>query len=140
MLRTTGGNIVTQTTTVTQHQALQFTAGTGLPGAPGLHMTLLYNPEKRTLDGTGEIIQAVTPPGGRIDVQGIHGEVTDLQSGFRLITLRGSCTQPPTMVIFNFSAAFVTDSKWKGEGVFNYGPKTVGPVPIQGAALVPAQG
>ena len=129
-----------QTTTVTEHQTLQFTVGTGLPGAPSLQMTLLYQPEKRTLDGAGVITQAVTPPGGRIDVQGIHGEVTDLQSGMRLITLRGSCTEPPLMVVLNFSAAFVTDSMWKGEGVFNYGPKTVGPVPIQGAALVPAQG
>jgi Domain of unknown function (DUF1842) len=135
------GNIVTQTNTVTQHKTLHFTASTGLPGAPTLQMTLIYDTEKRTLGGTGVITQAVAPPGGRIDVQGIHGEVTDLKAGFRLLTVRGSCTEPPAMVIFDFSAAFVIDRKnWNGEGIFNYGPKTVGPVPVEGAALVPAQG
>jgi len=78
------GNIVTQTNTVTQHKTLHFTASTGLPGAPTLQMTLIYDTEKRTLGGTGVITQAVAPPGGRIDVQGIHGEVTDLKAGFRL--------------------------------------------------------
>ena len=130
---------MTQTTIVTQLQTLHFTAGTGMPGAPSLQMTLLYDPEKRTLDGTGVITQAVTPPGGRIDVTGIHGHVTPLQSGYQLITLHGSATEPPLMVIFDFSAGFVTDTEWKGEGVFAYGPKTVGPVPVQGSALVPAQ-
>lgn len=130
---------MTQTTTVTQLQTLQFTAGTGLPGAPSLQLTLLYHPEKLTLDGTGVITQAITPPGGRIEVEGIHGEVTHLRSGDSLITLRGSCHEPPMMVIFDFSAGFVVDSKWKGEGVFIYGPKAIGPVPIQGGPVVPAQ-
>jgi hypothetical protein len=133
--------MMTQTNTVTQHQTLHFTAGTGQPGAPTLQMTLIYDPEKRTLDGAGVITQAVTPPGGRIDVQGIHGEVIDLQAGSRLIALRGSCTEPPQMVIFDFSAAFVVDrNNWNGEGIFNYGRKTSGPVPVEGVALVPAQG
>lgn len=131
---------MTQSTTVTLHQTLHFTAGTGLPGAPSLQMTLLYDPEKGTLDGTGVITQAVTPPGGRIEVEGIHGRVTPLQSGDRLITLRGACHEPPSMVIYDFLAGFVTNSDWKGEGVFIYGPKAVGPVPVQGAPLVPRQG
>jgi hypothetical protein len=131
---------VAQTTTVTQYQTLHFTAGTALPGAPSLQMTLLYDQEKGTLAGTGVITQAVTPPGGRIDVEEIHGRVTPLNSGDRLITLRGAAHEPPMMVVFEFSAGFVTNAKWKGEGVFIYGPKAIGPAPVQGAPLVPAQG
>jgi Domain of unknown function (DUF1842) len=75
------------------------------------------------------IIQAVTPPGGRIDVQGIHGEVTEMRffqsSGCQLISLGGLCSEPPALVLFPFSAAFVTDSSWNGEGKFTYGSKTI---------------
>jgi hypothetical protein len=124
-------------TVLSQTQTLNLVASTGLLGAPTLHLTLIYNPDTvpATLDGTGVITQAVAPPGGRIDVHGIHGEVTELQffqsSGSNLISLRGVCSEPPAMVLFPFSAVFVTDSKWNGEGSFTYGSKTVSRVPIR---------
>lgn len=122
---------------LSQTQILKLVASTEKPGAPMLRLSLIYNTDTLppTLDGTGIITQAVTPPGGRIDVQGIHGEVTELQffqsSGNLLISLRGLCSEPPAMVLFPFSAVFVTDRNWKGEGNFTYGSKTVSRVPIR---------
>jgi len=130
------GNIVSQTV-LSQTQTLNLVASTKLPGAPTLHLTLIYKPDTdpATLDGTGVISQAIAPPGGRIDVQGIHGEVTDVQffqsSGSRLISLRGVCSEPPALVLFPFSAVFVVDSKWIGEGSFTYGSKSISRVPIR---------
>jgi len=129
------GTIVTQGV-LSQTQTLNLMAGTGLPGAPTLNMRLIFNPDTAppTLDGTGAITQAVTPPGGRIDVQGIHGEVTEIgfqSTVLRLINLRGVCSGPPALVLFPFSAAFVTDSNWNGEGSFTYGGKVIARVRIR---------
>jgi len=121
-------------------QTLHLMATTGQPGAPTLTLSLIYNPdtEPATLDGKGMITQAVTPPGGRIEVQGIHGEVTEMRhfqsSGNQMISIRGLCSEPNAQVLYPFSAVFVTDSNWKGEGSFTYGSKTVSGVPIRQAS------
>lgn len=112
----------------------------GQPGSPTLTLSLIYNPDLNpaTLDGKGEISQAVTPPGGRIEVQGIHGEVSELRvlqpSGNYVFSLRGQCAEPPNTVLFPFSAAFITDREWNGEGHFTYGSKTVSGVQIRRAS------
>ena len=121
--------------TLPQIQTLHLVAGAGVPGAPALNLDLIYNTDVAppTLDGKGLITQAVTPPGGRIEVHGIHGEVTEMRTspGMRMINLRGVCSEPPTTVLFPFSAVFVVDRDWNGEGSFTYGGKKVVSVPIR---------
>ncbi len=120
-------------------QHLQLMAGNlGQPGAPILHLGLIYNPAANpaTLDGTGLITQAVTPPGGRGTVTGIHGVVYELGSdkATRVFTLRGTYEPSPIEPLeVPFEAMFVTDNDWKGEGGFSFGGRPNAPVAIQPA-------
>jgi hypothetical protein len=43
----------------------------------------------------------------------------------------GTGSEPPAMVLYPFSAVFVVDSDWNGEGTITYGGKTLSRVPIR---------
>ena len=120
-------------------QHLQLMAGNlGEPGAPILHLNLIYNPAVTppTLDGAGLITQAVRSPDGRGTVTGIHGAVYGLTFGkaTRVFTLRGTYEPSPIEPLeVPFEATFVTDNDWKGEGGFSFGGRPIARVGIQPA-------
>lgn len=110
------------------------------PGAPILHLALLYDTELGTLNGKAQITQAVAPPNGRIVIRHVTGQVHGLGLGqaTRAVALSGEYAQslpPPAIGTFieKFEATFVTDNKWRGHGTFSYGGHVVANVPVKPA-------
>ncbi|HEV7816939.1 MAG TPA: hypothetical protein VGP06_17805, partial [Janthinobacterium sp.] len=69
----------------------------GLPGAPVLNLSVLYNPDgsPASLSGEAVIAQAIAPPGGRIVIKSISGPVYGLGFGkeTRAFSLTGEYVQ-----------------------------------------------
>ncbi|MBW8827858.1 MAG: DUF1842 domain-containing protein [Burkholderiales bacterium] len=112
----------------------------GMPGAPLLNLELLYNaePNPASLSGLAVISQAIAPPNSRIVINNVSGFVHGLGLGkvTRVFTLSGEYWQtltPPAIgsVRESFTATFVTDNNWQGEGTFTYGGHCVTGVPIK---------
>jgi len=114
------------------------TAGNrGMAGAPILTMALMIDGEDGSVHGKGEITQAIAPPYGELSVSNITGQVRSMGFGpaTRAVALKGtiySTLKPPAIgtVEIPFSAFFVTDNDWVGNGYFNYPPHDVTDVPI----------
>jgi hypothetical protein len=107
------------------------------PGAPILHLALMYDSESGTLNGEAMISQAVTPPNGRVLVRHVSGDVRGLGLGgaTRVMTVQGEFIQslpPPAIGSFveKFTATFVTDNHWKGHGSFEFASHKVTNVPV----------
>jgi hypothetical protein len=107
------------------------------PGAPILHLALMYDGETGALNGEALISQAVMPPSGRVVVRHVSGDVHGLGLGgaTRVLTVQGEYMQslpPPAIGSFleKFSATFVTDNHWKGHGSFEFGSHKVTNVPV----------
>jgi hypothetical protein len=50
----------------------------------------------------------------------------------RLVSLKGSYTEPPTAIVLGFSATLALDGEsWTGRGSFTYGPHVVTDVPVR---------
>ena len=120
-------------------QHLTLLAGNlGMPGAPILHLSVLYNSETGHLNGEAVITQAIAPPNGRIVIKNVTGLAHGLGIGgaTRVFSLSGEYVQsfpPPAIgqITEKFSAIFTTDNAWKGHGTFSYGGNTVNNVPIK---------
>lgn len=109
----------------------------GQPGAPVLHLAMMYDSEQGSLNGEAMITQAVTPPSGRVVVRHVSGNVHGLGLGgaTRAVSLQGEyvVTLPPPAIgsfLEKFSATFVTDNNWKGHGSFEFGSHKVSNVPV----------
>lgn len=107
------------------------------PGAPLLHLALIYNAESGAVSGEAMITSAVMPFHDRILVRHCHGEVHGLGLGAatRVLSVQGEFLQslpPPAIGSFveKFSATFVTDHYWKGHGSFEFGKHKVSNVPV----------
>ena len=119
-------------------RAITLTAGNqGMPGAPILTMALLIDGADGTAQGKGEITQAVAPPYGELRVSNITGQVRSMGFGpaTQALALHGTIfttLKPPAIGTMEipFSAFFVTDNDWVGNGYFNYPPNDVTDVPI----------
>src|SRR4051812_28790094 len=114
---------------------VKFTVGNeGEPGAPVLHVSAVVDPSKGTVNGSGEITQAVDGPVGDIHISHITGEIHPL--GYllhltRVVALKGSFIVPPTGVVQPFSATLMLEpDAWTGQGTFKYGSHTVANVPV----------
>lgn len=126
---------------LTKVQHLQLIAGNvGMPGAPVLNLSLVYNPDSNpgSLSGLAVITQAVASPNSRIEIRNVSGTVHGLGLGkaTRVFSLTGEYWQsfpPPAIgsVQEKFTATFVTDNNWQGEGGFSYGGNQVTGVPIK---------
>ncbi|MFZ4877526.1 DUF1842 domain-containing protein [Janthinobacterium sp. Mn2066] len=110
----------------------------GSPGAPILNLALLFNSADGALSGEALVAQAIAPPNGRVVIRPISGEVhgLGLQHYTRAFTLSGEYTvsvPPPAIGTYlaKFTATFVTDNDWVGQGSFTYGNQTVKDVPIR---------
>lgn len=119
-------------------RVITLTAGNqGLPGAPILTMALLIDGADGTVQGKGEISQAVAPSYGELRVSNITGQVRSMGFGpaTQALALKGTIfttLKPPAIGTMEipFSAFFVTDNDWVGNGYFNYPPNDVTDVPI----------
>jgi len=119
-------------------RVITLTAGNqGMPGAPILTMALLIDGADGTVQGKGEITQAVAPPYGELRVSNITGQVRSMGFGpaTQALALNGTIfttLKPPAIGTMEipFSAFFVTDNDWVGNGYFNYPPNDVTDVPI----------
>lgn len=119
-------------------RVITLTAGSqGLPGAPILTMALMIDGVDGTVQGKGEIIQALAPPYGELPVSNITGQIRAMGFGHATMSLALKGTiitslKPPAIgtVEIPFSAFFVTDNDWVGRGYFNYPPNDVTDVPI----------
>jgi hypothetical protein len=119
-------------------RVITLTAGNqGMPGAPILTMALLIDGADGTVQGKGEISQAVAPPYGELPVSNITGQIRAMGFGPATMSLALKGTiftplKPPAIgtVEIPFSAFFVTDNDWMGRGYFNYPPNDVTDVPI----------
>ncbi|MBD8544050.1 DUF1842 domain-containing protein [Oxalobacteraceae sp. CFBP 8755] len=122
------------------------TAGNcGMPGAPTLKMVLMIDQADGTVQGKGEISQALAPPYGELAVSNITGQVRAMGFGpaTMSLALKGTIIttlKPPAIgtVEIPFSAFFVTDNDWVGRGYFNYPPNDVTDVPIAPGLTAPA--
>jgi len=113
----------------------------GTPGAPVLHLSLIYNIDQddAQLSGIAVISQAVAPPNGRIVIKNVSGPVHGLGLGgkeTRVFSLTGEYTQsfpPPAIgeIVEKFTATYSTDNNWQGHGTFAYGGHVVRNVPIK---------
>lgn len=108
--------------------------GNDEPGAPVLHLDLLVEAVAGRIVGHGQITQAVAPPNDAIKITNIIGtlrEVT-LPPENRLVSLKGSYTEPPAAIVLGFSATLALDGEsWTGRGSFSYGPHVVSDVPVR---------
>ncbi len=125
----------------TQVSRIQLVAGNvGLPGAPILNLVLLYNiePNPSTLSGMGVVALEGAPANEKIIVHSVSGVVHGLALGkaTRVFTLKGEYWQAqgaPAIGSYReqFTATFVTDSHWHGEGAFSYGTNYVKGIAIK---------
>jgi hypothetical protein len=113
------------------------TAGTGNPGAPTLHLSLLVNAVTGAVTGQGLQTQAVQPPGNNIPINDITGEVryTGLGKFTKIVALRGNgyVTLPPPAIgtfLEPFTAHFAIDNAWTGTGGWTMGSEVVKDAPI----------
>jgi hypothetical protein len=119
-------------------RVITLTAGNcGMPGAPILRMALMIDPADGTVQGKGEITQTLAPPYGELSVSNITGQVRSMGFGpaTQALALKGTIfttLKPPAIGTMEipFSAFFVTDNDWVGNGYFNYPPHDVTDVPI----------
>jgi hypothetical protein len=127
-------------------RVVTLTAGNcGMPGAPILKMVLMIEQADGTVQGKGEISQALAPPYGELAVSNITGQVRAMGFGpaTMSLALKGTIIttlKPPAIgtVEIPFSAFFVTDNDWVGRGYFNYPPNDVTDVPIAPGLTAPA--
>ena len=127
-------------------RVVTLTAGNcGMPGAPILKMVLMIDQADGTVQGKGEISQALAPPYGELAVSNITGQVRAMGFGpaTMSLALKGTIIttlKPPAIgtVEIPFSAFFVTDNDWVGRGYFNYPPNDVTDVPIVPGLTAPA--
>ena len=127
-------------------RVVTLTAGNcGMPGAPTLKMVLMIDQADGTVQGKGEISQALAPPYGELAVSNITGQVRAMGFGPATMSLALKGTiftplKPPAIgtVEIPFSAFFVTDNDWVGRGYFNYPPNDVTDVPIAPGLTAPA--
>jgi hypothetical protein len=127
-------------------RVVTLTAGNcGMPGAPILKMVLMIDQADGTVQGKGEITQALAPPYGELPVSNITGQVRSMGFGpaTRSLALKGTIftpLKPPAIGTLEipFSAFFVTDNDWVGRGYFNYPPNDVTDVPIAPGLTAPA--
>lgn len=100
------------------------------PGATILLVdALVYAPAGR-ITGTADILRAEAPPGGKIEIHDLRGEIRSLGYGTpakRLVALSGFFVpDPPGGLLESFSASLeIEQDSWEGEGSFKYGPHTV---------------
>ncbi|MBD8654261.1 DUF1842 domain-containing protein [Oxalobacteraceae sp. CFBP 13730] len=119
-------------------KVVTLTAGNqGMPGAPILTMALMIDGADGTVQGKGEITQALASPYGELPVSNITGQIRAMGFGpaTRSLALKGTIfttLKPPAIGTLEipFSAFFVTDNDWVGRGYFNYPPNDVIDVPI----------
>ena len=119
-------------------RVITLTAGNqGMPGAPILTMALMIDGADGTVQGKGEISQALAPPYGELRVSNITGQIRAMGFGpaTQALALKGTIfttLKPPAIGTMEmpFSAFFVTDNDWVGNGYFNYPPNDVTDVPI----------
>ena len=127
-------------------RVVTLTAGNcGMPGAPILKMVLMIDQADGTVQGKGEISQALAPPYGELAVSNITGQVRAMGFGpaTMSLALKGTIIttlKPPAIGTLEipFSAFFVTDNDWMGRGYFNYPPNDVTDVPIAPGLTAPA--
>ncbi|WP_431262132.1 DUF1842 domain-containing protein [Roseateles chitinivorans] len=123
-------------------EPFQLIVGNKLPGAPTLHLSLSFAERASRLpssvSGLGVITQAVTPPGGRIPVRDIHGQLYPLGGPVELpenvIVLDGLCvvTDPPSQVVLEepFRAVLLLGPEMTGHATFIYGHRVINNVPV----------
>ena len=127
-------------------RVITLTAGNqGMPGAPILTMALMIDGADGTVQGKGKITQALVPPYGELPVSDITGQVRAMGFGpaTQALSLKGTIfttLKPPAIGTLEtpFSAFFVTDNDWVGNGYFNYPPNDVTDVPIVPGLTAPA--
>lgn len=127
-------------------RVVTLTAGNcGMPGAPILKMVLMIDQADGTVQGKGEITQALASPYGELPVSNITGQIRAMGFGpaTMSLALKGTIIatlKPPAIGTLEipFSAFFVTDNDWMGRGYFNYPPNDVTDVPIVPGLTAPA--
>jgi len=108
--------------------------GNDEPGAPILHLDLLVDAVTGRIVGHGQITQAIAPPNGTIKLNNITGKLREvtLPPENRLVSLKGSYTDPPAAIVLGFSATLAVDGEnWTGRASFTYGPHVVTDVPVR---------
>lgn len=97
-----------------------YQVGTGLAGAPTLHLNLAVSTPTHKVSGVGQITQAVNPPKDiHSDIDGVYSEMTVMPNTTH-IQLRLAGTQPGTSST-NLETVLVLSKDWKsGEGEFSY--------------------
>lgn len=96
------------------------------PGSPTLTLNLLVNTVDSDVMGSGEISQALAPPGGSRPIPSISGKIGQIGDR-RLIHLQGTYGIPfgptqPGQIDARMTAALVIDKDGNGWGLFNFGP------------------
>ncbi len=98
------------------------TIGSGAMGAPTFHYNVLVNPITHEIHGFGSITQAVAPPHNMLHVNITSGRVNGLGiiPYSLLITMQGTVSNPPSMLVSPFTAHMMVDMHWNGIGGFEY--------------------
>lgn len=93
-----------------------YQVGTGLAGAPSLHLNLAVSTPTHKVSGIGQITQAVNPPKDiHSELSGVYSEMTVMPNTTH-IQVRLASPQPGAMDVL-----LVLSKDWKsGEGEFSY--------------------
>lgn len=104
----------------------------GMPGAPIMHFNLVVVPNRNSVSGSVEIIQAIAPPNGQLFIQNVKGQIraTGFGSVDQIVTLEGNYTIGASEVLYSFKASMNLNMNWEGKGTFTYGTQTIENVPV----------
>lgn len=114
---------------------VSLTVGTHAPGAPTLSLHLLVYSPAGTINGAGEITQAILGPDSRIPVSKIHGKLVHV--GPHIVANlegTGSHTFPPPAIGTAEGPVeihLVVNDKWEGHGSYTYFGHDVNDVPVE---------
>lgn len=111
----------------------------GLPGVPIFHLHATVYAPTGTINGAGEITQALPPPAGKTPVTHIHGHIHYLgltPPYNRVVALKGDALvafPPPAIgtIVEPFEAVMTVDENWNGHGSFSWGPHHITNVPVK---------